>query len=145
NSPAMIGSELPRIRARSMKPSAESMIPSSSSLAATALTDDPLGTMNARSSSRFAEPHQPAANHPSAAARTSSSAATRVQPLRTKGFLVDLLHHQRGVGPAEAEGVVEHRAHFAALGLVRHEVDARAALARVVEVERRRDHLVAQG
>src|SRR4051794_12795271 len=59
------------------------------------------------------------------------------------GPLVHRLHDQRGVGAAEAEAVVEHRPHRPLLCLVRNEIDALAAFAWIIEVERRRDNLVA--
>src|SRR4030095_3529416 len=57
--------------------------------------------------------------------------------------LVYRLHDQRGIRAAKAEAVVEYRTDGPFLGLVRHQVDTFGALARVVEVERRRDDLVA--
>src|SRR4029450_10184798 len=66
--------------------------------------------------------------------------ANRRQRLRT---LVYRLHDQRRIRAAKAEAVVEYRTDGPFLGLVRHQVDTFGALARVVEVERRRDDLVA--
>src|SRR5262245_45738334 len=60
------------------------------------------------------------------------------------GPLVRHLHDQRGVGPAETEAVVEHSLNLALLRFVRNEVDALCALARIVEVERWWNHLVAE-
>ena len=55
------------------------------------------------------------------------------------------LHDEAGVGATKAEAVVQDGTDRPLLRLVRHEIDARGALARIVEVERRRDDLVAQG
>src|SRR5262245_64124520 len=51
---------------------------------------------------------------------------------------------QRGVGPAKAEGIRQHRIDGPAPGLVRHEVD-RGHNRRIVEIERRRGDVVADG
>src|SRR3546814_528101 len=50
--------------------------------------------------------------------------------------------HQRGIGAAEAEAVVEHRLHLALLRRMRDEIDPRATLARMIEVERGRHDLI---
>src|SRR5687768_2551676 len=75
------------------------------------------------------------------------SAARRAPrpPRRSAAGASHGLHDQRCVGAAEAEAVVEHSLDLALLGLVRDEVDAGAAVRRIVEVERRRDDLVAHG
>src|SRR3546814_2030711 len=77
--------------------------------------------------------------------RTSNAA--RINPAtRPRRFTsIDLLHHQRGIGSAEAEAVVEHCANLPLSGLVRDQVDALGALVGIVEVERGRDDLVAHG
>ena len=56
---------------------------------------------------------------------------------------VDSLEHQAGIGPAKAEAVVEYRLDLALLGDVRDEVDALGVLVGMVEIDRRRDDLVA--
>src|SRR5205823_7542602 len=53
------------------------------------------------------------------------------------------LHDEAGVGTAKAEAVVEHGPDWPVLGHVRDEVDAGRALARIIEIERRRNDLVA--
>src|SRR5690606_12093875 len=141
NSPAWIGSELPSSLARNRKPSAEVISPSSSSLFATAVSVAPEGTMNAVSFSTCAEPN---ARLPKITAERSARAASTPaakQPRRRMS--VDLLHHQAGVGSAEAEAVVQHGANLALLCLVRDEIDAFGPFVRIVEVERRRNDLVA--
>src|SRR3546814_17841730 len=77
--------------------------------------------------------------------RTSNAA--RINPAtRPRRFTsIDLLHHQRGIGSAEAEAVVEHCANLPLSGLVRDQVDALGALVGFVEVERGRGELVAHG
>src|SRR3546814_5622516 len=55
----------------------------------------------------------------------------------------DLLHHQAGVGAAKAEAVVERRLDPARLRRVRDKVDPFGPFVGIVEVERRRDDLVA--
>ena len=67
----------------------------------------------------------------------TSTAAPSEEPPHTAFMISDC------VGAAEAEAVVEHGSDRPLLGLVRHEVDTLAALARIIEVERRRDDLVA--
>src|SRR3954470_19542205 len=74
--------------------------------------------------------------------RIRSSAAPSASSFFTAGS--DRLHHQAGIGAAEAEAVVQHRLHLALLGDERDEVDPRRALARIFEVERRRHDLVAK-
>ncbi len=53
-------------------------------------------------------------------------------------------HDQAGIGAAEAEGVGQDELDVTAPGLVRHEVDA-GEIGGIVEVEGRRDDLVAHG
>src|SRR5688572_23008709 len=77
-----------------------------------------------------------------AASRTSSAPPMMIRRSIAKR-LVDRLHHQACVRPAKAEAVVENGPHLALLGLMRDEIDVGAAVRRVVEVERRRDDLVA--
>src|SRR5690606_18742146 len=145
NSPALIGSPLPRIRAHSRNASAELISPSCSSCSATEVTVAPEGTMKVVSSLTREAPHHPHVEAATSRASTATSAPATAQPLRfTARASGDLLHHEAGVGAAEAEAVVEHRANLPLLGGERHEVDALAAVRRVLEVERRRDDLVAQ-
>src|SRR6478736_7162405 len=137
NSPALIGSELPKILARMRKSAAEPITFSCSSFSATVLRVAPRGTVKSASFSTTPETHQLAMN---ASASTASAMAAR-RPGRFTS--VDLLEDQAGVGAAEAEAVVEHGLDRPRLGLVRHQVDALATRRGVVEVERRRSHLVA--
>src|SRR5690606_1054890 len=144
NSPALIGSPLPKIFARSRKLSAEPISPSSSSFFATEVSEVPEGTTNGVSSSTSAGTHQPqATTAPEANPSRATTAATRNPLRRIPMSASDLLDHQAGVGAAEAEAVVEHRPHLPLLGLVRHEVHAFAAFRRIIEVQRGRDDLVA--
>src|SRR5690606_34073722 len=124
NSPALIGSPLPRILAHSRKLSAEPISSSSSSLPATAVSEAPDGTRKAVSSSTSLDPHHPHAKATIEPSSARPSTTAKRHPLRTAAEASgDLLHDQAGVGPAEAEAVVEHRANLALLGLVRHQVD----------------------
>src|SRR5687767_4720023 len=68
-----------------------------------------------------------------------------IKSSRRNMWLVDCLHDERGIGSAKAEAVVERRLDLALLGVMRHEIDALGSLVGVVEVERRRDDLVADG
>src|ERR1043165_386814 len=82
------------------------------------------------------------------AARTTTAGAKIsrrrfVKNWRIAGRLSDRLHHQTGIGAAEAEAVIQHRLPLALPRLVRHEIDAFGALVRIVEVQRRRHDLVA--
>src|SRR5687768_16834121 len=56
-------------------------------------------------------------------------------PIMSTGPRSDGPHHQAGISPAEAEAVVEHRLDRPLLGDVGHEIDARGAVARIVEIE----------
>src|SRR3546814_4663611 len=51
-------------------------------------------------------------------------------------------HDQAGIGAAEAEALVEHRLHRPFLGHMGHQIDARAAVAGIVEAQCRRDDRV---
>src|SRR5687768_9671255 len=87
-------------------------------------------------------PFQPWMNQrPTASPATSSRTSAR------SFFMMpsDGPHHQAGIGPAEAEAVVEHGLDLALLGEMGDEINARGAVARIVEVEGRRDDLVADG
>src|SRR5690606_25315129 len=145
NSPALIGSPLPKILARSRKLSEEAIRPSSWSLVATDVSDAPEGTTKAVSSSTWDDPHHPQAKTPAEATRSRPRMAATRNPLRLIPVpSVGLLDHQAGIGAPEAEAVVEHRAHRPLLGLVRHQVHALATVGRIVEVQRRRHDPVAQ-
>ena len=58
---------------------------------------------------------------------------------------LDQLHHEAGIGAAKAKRIVERGAHLPLLGGMRHQINAHTAVAGIVEVERRRHDLVAQG
>src|SRR3954470_8132526 len=75
--------------------------------------------------------------------RIRSSAAPSASSFLTAGS--DRLHHQAGIGAAEAEAVVQHRLHLTLLGDERNQVDPDGAVARILEVQRRRHDLVAHG
>src|SRR5690606_32248147 len=124
---------LPNTFERSMKLPDEAISPSFSSLPATEATEAPDGTMNAVSFSTAEAPHHPQANQASARNARKATATPARQPRFTTSC--DLFHHQAGVGAAEAEAVVEYGADRALFGLVRHQVDALAAVRRIVEVE----------
>src|SRR5688500_639839 len=129
NSPALIGSPLPSSLAQSRKLSAEPISSSASSFSATDVSDEPDGTTKAVSSSTSDEPHQPQVEAAAIPASSAASTIATIQPLRPMGLVSgNLLQDQAGVGAAEAEAVVEHRADRARLGLVRHQVDAFATL-----------------
>src|SRR3954463_342565 len=75
--------------------------------------------------------------------RIRSSKAPSASSFLTAGS--DRFHHQAGIGAAEAEAVFQQRLHIALLGDERDEIAPRRALARILEIERRRHDLVAQG
>src|SRR5690606_15559557 len=82
NSPALIGSSLPRILARKRKDCADPTSPSFSSLPATEVSDAPDGTMNAVSSSTWLAPHQLHRNSAAQPNSSTTTAATTRHPLR---------------------------------------------------------------
>src|SRR5919107_2888270 len=75
-------------------------------------------------------------------ARTAATSSPSASSFLIAGS--DGLHHQAGVGSAEAEAVVQHRLHLTLLGDLGHEIDARRPLAGIVEIEGRRNDLVPQ-
>src|SRR3954468_2486191 len=66
-------------------------------------------------------------------------------PIMSTGPRSDGPHHQAGIGPAEAEAVVEHSLDRTLLGEMRDEIDSRGPFARIREAGRRRHDLVADG
>src|ERR1700741_1890957 len=77
---------------------------------------------------------------PATRPRTTTARISRLSMLQDS---VDGLQDQRGVGPAKSEAVVERCTDLALLGLVRDQIDAFGALARIVEIQRRWDNLIA--
>src|SRR5687768_153351 len=141
-SPALIDSPPPNNLAWSRKRSAEAIAPAFSSWLAAATMLVP-GAITTEVGWRDGPaPLQPWMNQ-----SPKASPATRTRRSATSFFMMrsDGPHHQAGIGPAEAEAVVQHRLDLPLLGDVGDEVDSRRALARIVEVEGRRNDLVAHG
>src|SRR5204863_19645 len=152
-SPALIGSLLPSSLASTRNWRAEPIAPALSSSVAARDRLAPSGIITVRFCFAGPAPPQSWSTPIPSATSTRSATSTAQPPSRLRGLAgfstgagasSDRLHHQAGIGAAEAERVVQHRLHLALLGLVRDEIDARAILARIVEVERRRHDLVAQ-
>src|SRR5687767_6340336 len=119
-SPALMTPLRPSSRTRIRKVSAERIAPCSSSLPAMPRRLAPSGTTIAMSRSSGPVLLQPTTNQPATAASPSAIMARRRQSRRRMKVL-DRLHHEAGIGAAEAEAVVEHCLDLPLLGDMRHE------------------------
>src|SRR3546814_6197435 len=144
NSPALIDLPRPKTLARVRKASAERTAPFCFRRMAASAMVEPSGTTSVMSFIAGPVSVQPWTKRNATNAATARPISTMPKPSRRIGAFSDHLHDEGGVGPAETEAVVQHRPHLAFLGDMRDQVDALAAFARLVEVQRRRHDLVAQ-
>src|SRR6056297_2931049 len=145
NSPAWIRRSSPEYRAPNRKIRASEIAPASSRMPEARSMLAPRGIATSAGASSGPSPRHWLAPQPATTARPSTSRISSVSAFAAtwRTGSPRLAEHQRGVGAAEAEGVRQRDPDVPLHRLQRREVDL--ALDRgVLEVQRRRRHLVAQ-